>query len=140
MTSRALLIFAIGLVIGCAGPRETPDAAAPAGPVLSGTITYAEGITLPKSARIHLTVFAEPRGNETSVPVAQTRFAPSTGVPIAFELPVMATLDPTREYLLLVQIISSDILWFSNVQSPTRVLTLGAPVQDLDIVLSNELR
>lgn len=121
-------------VVGCA-TTQTSDSNTPR---ITGTASYRDGITLPKGARLHVTLLdlAAPG----SAPLAQ-RSIPVTGAsPFPFELAVSpAALAAAGEARLFAQIVVAERPWFSNVIQPARV-TPDSFDEPVDLVLLNEMR
>ena len=128
LDSRALrLAVCVALaVVGTAcpaAPRPHREATA-AATVITGQVSYRERIALMPDAELRVRLL-DVLASVPTVVVSERTIHPSGNVPISFELPVPASIDPTHTYVVDARLISGGREWHTIEQHP--VLTLGAP-------------
>jgi uncharacterized lipoprotein YbaY len=118
----------------------TPDSAAlPAlTGVLTGTVTYLQRIALPPDAAIDVQLQDVSLQDAPATVIAAERYiAEGRQVPIPFELTYdPAGIDPKHTYAVAARItVDGKLRWINTQRYP--VLTRGAPVTDVDIVVES---
>jgi putative lipoprotein len=95
--------------------------------LLTGTITYTQRVTLPRDARVVVSLVDLSHGGSSSAVVAERWFEAAGQVPIRFQLPYDATrIAFGHTYGVRAQILVDGALWFTNEQ-PEPVLARGNP-------------
>jgi len=114
---------------GTSATAEPGPAAATSGEsVVSGTITYAQRISLPKDAVVDVRLYDVARTGSPAGLIAARRFAAGGQVPIRFELPYdSARLSDGGRYGIQARILVDGALWFIN-PDPVPIPGHGAPV------------
>jgi uncharacterized lipoprotein YbaY len=139
MTARhpGLVAVAMCLLVGCAGTK--PSALPIAGAQITGTVTYNESITLPKGARLHLTLLD---ANDTSGgrPLESAEIRVQGKPPFAFALSLPnAVFEAGTRPLLFAQVIVAGRPWFSNTLAPM-VVEAGIGSTPVELTLRNDMR
>lgn len=103
---------------------------------LRGTVTYRERMALPAGAQVHVALLDVSRQDAPADTVAATMVTPAGQVPVAFVLgyPV-GRIDQARMYALSARIDVDGRTWFAS-GGTTAVLTRGAPVNDVELVVA----
>lgn len=136
LTLAGIAVFAIALIAGCSttsSPNPTST-----GTKISGTVTFSDSITIPASARLHVTLLDA--SSPGSQPIASSESKISGNPPFAFALPVdPVAIASAGRPLLFAQIIVAGRPWFSNALTPY-VVTPASIDGVQEIVLRNDMR
>ncbi|GEM_PF-1510095 len=132
-----LVAVAMCLLGGCTATQ--PSVPPVAGVQISGTVTYNESITLPKGARLHLTLLD---ANDTSGgrPLESTEIRVQGKPPFSFALSLPnAAFEARTRPLLFAQVIVAGRPWFSNTLAPM-VVEAGIGSTPVALTLRNDMR
>lgn len=114
MTMAALGV--LGLLTACAtGPASAPQATAPSGVRVTGTLSYLQRIALPPDSDVIVQLRDVSRMDAAAVVLAEQRFTTRSQVPLPFELTVdPARIDPRMRYAVAARIEQGGKLLFIN--------------------------
>ena len=105
---------------------------------LSGTVTYRQRIALPPNAVLSVKLLDVSRADAPSVTLAETRVGTDGGqVPLAFSLDYdSADVEARNRYVVRAEIFDAQGVLMWTTDTAYRVLTQGAPSDDVEIVLA----
>lgn len=141
MLAWAALLAAAGVMgLALSGCASSPSAAtAPVdGLEINGTVMYDDSITLPKGARLHVTVLDT--ATPGSSPLAQRALAVAGAPPFDFSVSLREnSFDPPRRPTLFAQVIVAGRPWFSNAVTPV-ILLRELVDSEVDVILQNDMQ